>query len=231
MRVRVATYNIRKSVGLDWRRRPGRILDVLRELKADVVALQEADKRVGTRESTLPAPALQEAGWRPAVLARRPLSIGWHGNAVLLGPEAEIRDARAIELPALEPRGAAWAELTVRGCDFRVLGVHLGLTAGQRLKQAAAIIAEIEAAPSEPTVVMGDMNEWRRDAGCLALLSESLRLVPPTPTFHASRPVAPLDRIAVTRDIEVAGVHAHVSDASRRASDHLPLWADLEIGG
>lgn len=229
VRLRVATYNIRKSVGLDWRRRPERILEVLREIKADVVALQEVDKRLGSRQTTLSREALAEAGWRTAGVSRRPLSIGWHGNTILLGPETALREARAMELPALEPRGAAWAELTVRGRDVRVIGLHLGLTGGQRLKQVAAILSALERAPPEPTVLMGDTNEWRPDAGCLALLAETCRLAPPRPTFHASRPVAPLDRIAVSADITIREVHAHRSEAARRASDHLPLWADLEL--
>ena len=52
--MRIASYNIRKAVGLDWRRNPGRIVDVLAEIDADVVVLQEADKRVGARAGVLP---------------------------------------------------------------------------------------------------------------------------------------------------------------------------------
>ncbi|MEL7014297.1 MAG: endonuclease/exonuclease/phosphatase family protein, partial [Pseudomonadota bacterium] len=47
--MRVTSYNIRKAVGLDWRRDAGRIVDVLGEIDADVVVLQEADKRLGAR--------------------------------------------------------------------------------------------------------------------------------------------------------------------------------------
>ena len=46
--IRVATYNIRKSVGQDWRRRPDRVLAVLSEIDADIVALQEVDRRFGS---------------------------------------------------------------------------------------------------------------------------------------------------------------------------------------
>ena len=42
--MRIASYNIRKAVGLDWRRDAIRILDVLEEINADVVVLQEADR-------------------------------------------------------------------------------------------------------------------------------------------------------------------------------------------
>ena len=52
--MRIASYNIRKAVGLDWRRDPDRIVDVLAEIDADVVVLQEADRRIGARAGVLP---------------------------------------------------------------------------------------------------------------------------------------------------------------------------------
>ncbi len=67
---RVATYNIRKAIGTDRRRSPERILDVLAELDADVVALQEADRRFGPR---LAAHASQRHGG--GVLAGEPQSL------------------------------------------------------------------------------------------------------------------------------------------------------------
>ena len=50
--ITVASYNMRKAVGTDRRRRPDRVLAVLKEIDADIVALQEADKRFGDRKST-----------------------------------------------------------------------------------------------------------------------------------------------------------------------------------
>ncbi|MGE3746289.1 MAG: endonuclease/exonuclease/phosphatase family protein, partial [Sphingomonadaceae bacterium] len=58
----VASYNIRKAIGLDRRRRPERILDVIAELDADIVALQEADRRFGARVSALPFPLIDDHG-------------------------------------------------------------------------------------------------------------------------------------------------------------------------
>src|SRR5689334_20672600 len=40
-RVRLATYNIHKARGMDGRTRPSRIAEVLRQVDADVIALQE----------------------------------------------------------------------------------------------------------------------------------------------------------------------------------------------
>jgi endonuclease/exonuclease/phosphatase family metal-dependent hydrolase len=40
-RLRVATYNVHKCRGMDWRVNPARIVKVIREIDADVIALQE----------------------------------------------------------------------------------------------------------------------------------------------------------------------------------------------
>jgi len=45
IRLRLASYNIHKALGTDGRRDPGRVLEVVNALGADVVALQEADRR------------------------------------------------------------------------------------------------------------------------------------------------------------------------------------------
>lgn len=227
--LRVATYNIRKCVGLDWKRRPDRVLAVLSELDADVVALQEVDRRFGVRSSTLPEEALTEAGWVAVHFEREPESLGWRGNAILVKPRIGVEGARSLELPALEPRGAAVADLAVEGRPLRVVGMHLGLTAGPRVRQIAAIAAEVESHPPRPTVLMGDTNEWRALTGCLSRFSETHHLSPPMPTFHTSAPVAALDRIVTTRDVSIGRCGVHASDLAKKASDHLPLWADIAL--
>lgn len=231
MMFRVATYNVRKCVGLDRRRRPERVLGVLEEIGADVVALQEVDRRFGTRASTLPATALAEAGWRAAAPQLKPASLGWHGNAILAGPDVAIESAWAIPLPALEPRGAVAVDLSVRGFALTVVGMHLGLTAGPRARQVATILAHLEERESRPTVLMGDTNEWRAIAGALAGFARAHRLSDPLPTFHTSLPLAALDRIATTRDLGFRACGVHRSRSSRTASDHLPLWADIAPAG
>ena len=83
MQLTFASYNIHKAVGLDRRRDPDRILSVLHEIDADVVALQEADRRFGRRETVLPRQMLDDlSDYRAVSLNQRPDSIGWHGNAL-----------------------------------------------------------------------------------------------------------------------------------------------------
>lgn len=109
--MRIASYNIRKAVGLDWRRDPLRIIRVLAELDADVVALQEADKRLGARPAVLPEDALfDHTGLRVLNVTNGP-SSGWHGNALLVRDGWRIGATERLSLPGIEPRGALIADL------------------------------------------------------------------------------------------------------------------------
>jgi endonuclease/exonuclease/phosphatase family metal-dependent hydrolase len=82
-RLRLASYNIRKAVGLDWKRKPERILAVLDEIGADVVVLQEADKRLGLRPAAIPLGLLSTHGTYQHLDPGPGPSLGWHGNAIL----------------------------------------------------------------------------------------------------------------------------------------------------
>ena len=60
--ITLASYNMHKAVGLDGRRDPHRVLRVLQEIDADIVALQEADRRIGGRGSTVPHELIDSHG-------------------------------------------------------------------------------------------------------------------------------------------------------------------------
>ena len=230
--IKVATYNIRKAVGLDQRRNPARILSVLNEIDADIVALQEVDRRFGARASALPLSMLTaDTNYVPVPLNFRPAAIGWHGNVILIRKGFEVRHAQPIDMPTLEPRGAVMAELSVNGHPLRVIGVHLDLSGLWRRKQIRALLAAIDASPRHmPTVIMGDFNQWS-DSGALSELAfHHHRLVQTPKSFHTARPVARLDRIIVSQDVKVTAADCHVSPLSKQASDHLPLWATMHIG-
>lgn len=224
--LRLTSYNIRKAVGLDWRRKPERILDVLSETGAQVAVLQEADRRFGRRHAAVPDTMIQAAGWQVAPLSRQPGGIAWHGNAVLVRGGVEVAEARRIGLAGLEPRGAAIVDLT---CGLRVAGVHLGLTPGWRRRQISQVLEELARLDDMPTIIAGDFNEWRASNVTLAALTTHFDLVVPGPSFHASRPTAELDLFALGQGLRVAATGVHDSPLARRASDHLPIWIDLSL--
>jgi endonuclease/exonuclease/phosphatase family metal-dependent hydrolase len=229
--LRVASYNIRKCVGLDRRRDPDRVLGIIAELGADAVALQEADRRLGERPATLERGRIETiTGLVPVDLAANDISLGWHGNAVLLHPEIQVERVLRLDLPGLEPRGAVLIEAARDGRSFRMVAVHLGLTRAFRRRQLNEIVKAAAPAKAEmPTFILGDMNEWRNDRG-LEPFAPDFTVHAPGLSFHAARPVAALDRIALNRRLTLHDAGVHQSEAARIASDHLPVWADLRMG-
>jgi endonuclease/exonuclease/phosphatase family metal-dependent hydrolase len=227
--IRVASYNMRKAIGIDRRRRPERTIEVLCELDADVIALQEADRRFGSRASALPLHLIDEhSDYKPVPLDARDGSLGWHGNALLVKKDVELLHKELVHLPSLEPRGAVVADLRVGGEELRVVGMHLDLSGLWRRRQAHTILAHLDARDGEtPTVVMGDLNEWSARGGCLRDFGRHLAFANTGRSFHSRRLVAQLDRIMVNHRLEVVESGAHDSPTSRKASDHLPIWARL----
>jgi endonuclease/exonuclease/phosphatase family metal-dependent hydrolase len=244
--ITLASYNMHKAVGLDRRRDPVRVLDVLREIDADVVALQEADKRFGGRASTVPHELIDSRGiYKPVHLGVRhkrafekarqhtdrlfkldTRNIGWHGNAILVKQHIGVLDCAVLELPTLEPRGAVIAELLIGETALRVVGMHLDLSGLWRRRQVRAILEAVARRPNKmPTVLMGDTNEWRTVAGCLTDFEPHFHIAPTGPSFHARHPVAALDRIIVGKELNIEAAGVHMSAAARKASDHLPIWA------
>ncbi|RYH10163.1 endonuclease/exonuclease/phosphatase family protein [Tropicimonas sp. IMCC6043] len=223
---RLASYNIQKAVGVDFRRDPERIIEVINALGADVVALQEVDKRLGERPSVLCRRMIEaETDFTIAPLAQNDVSLGWHGNAILVRRDHAILATGHIDLPALEPRGAVRVDVTTPGGPLAVVGAHLGLMRHFRRLQLETIRAHLEDAPTR-TLILGDFNEWSEDRG-MEPLEEHYETVSPGKSFHAARPLAALDRFALGRHIALRDAGVEERPLARRASDHLPVWADV----
>jgi endonuclease/exonuclease/phosphatase family metal-dependent hydrolase len=224
-----ASYNIHKAVGTDRLRNPDRILSVLREIDADVIALQEADQRFGERASVLPRQTIDDhTPWQAVPLAVRPESIGWHGNALLVRRGITIRDAGPVPLPTLEPRGAVFADLEVDGQPLTVVGMHLDLSGLRRRHQVRAVMDFIAKRGSRhPAVLMGDFNQWRQAHGAMREFDHQWTMLNPGRSFPSRQPLAPLDRIVISPEWHCLGTGVHHSLLASRASDHLPVFARL----
>ena len=229
MVLRFASYNIRKCRGLDSIRSPGRIVDVLNGLNADVIALQEADRRMGDRPAAIPHDLITEhSDLGVAPLSMNDVSLGWHGNALLLSDRVKLLGTARIDLPGLEPRGAVLAEFDGDTGPFRVVGVHLGLIRRYRERQLAAIRDALARREQMPTIILGDFNEWSPSRGHEEL-GARFSVHSPGQTFHAARPLVALDRIALCNRTALCDAGVVETDQTRIASDHLPIWADVAI--
>ncbi len=213
---RLVSYNIQKGIGVDLRRRPGRTVEVLREIDADIIVLQEADRRFGSRTGVLPLKRMGILGYELVTGGARKRSHGWHGNAVFvregLGP---VRTAH-LDLPSFEPRGAVVVDIPKLGC--RVVGAHLSLVRRLRHSQIATLCS----AAKGPTIVAGDFNERG------TIDPRFGEIITPGPSFHAARPTADLDRFIMI-DAHARSAHVHQSKLSRWASDHLPVVLEFEV--
>lgn len=229
--LRVASWNIHKGVGTDRRRDLRRTVDVIAELGADLVALQEADRRFGDRAGLLDLDHLRDLCGLSLVHVDTPgPSHGWHGNLILVRGDAEVRSVRPLALPGLEPRGALVAELRLHGRPLRVIGAHFGLLPRSRRQQTKAILDRLDEMEPHPTLLMGDLNEWR--TGPSSPLSPFLRHFRPSPaprSFPARMPMLPLDRMMVGPVGELHEIAVHDSPLARVASDHLPLKGRLVL--
>lgn len=223
----VASYNIHKGIGTDRRRDPGRILGVLNEIGADIVCLQEADLRFGTRASVLPRFLIENhTDYVPVPLDVQHDSLGWHGNAILVRKGIAVESHDIVHIPCLEPRGVVTARLDIGVARVSVFGMHLDLSGLWRVRQARAIAALGETARAHgPVVLMGDLNEWRTVSGCFREFGRHFTLLDPGPSFPSRRPFGRLDRIMHCERIGVEACGVHRSALSAAASDHLPVWA------
>lgn len=227
--LRIASWNIHKGVGADRRRDLARTAEVIAALDADVVALQEADLRFGTRAGLLDLDALRaRAGLVAVPTGRAGPSHGWHGN-LLLVREAEVARVHRLALPGFEPRGALVSDLRIRGRHLRVIAAHFGLLPRSRRRQARALTDLIETtAEAQPMLLMGDLNEWRTGPGSpLAALNRHFRPAPALRSWPARWPMLPLDRMMACARAQLHDIAVHDTPLARAASDHLPLTARL----
>lgn len=225
--LRVATYNVHQCVGRDGRFDPDRVAGVLRELDADVLALQELQWRSSDALHLLDKFAAH-LGQRPIPGPTLLRPDGHYGNAVLT--RFPISSVHLLDLTVLghEPRGAIDALVeTARGA-LRVVATHLGLLPGERRLQMRKLLAHLDERTQLPTVLMGDINEWFLWGRPLRWLHARFGHAPAPPTFPACLPMFALDRVWMAPRDRLLRVLAHQSRSARRASDHLPLLAQID---
>jgi endonuclease/exonuclease/phosphatase family metal-dependent hydrolase len=229
--LRVVTYNVHKCRGLDGRTNAVRIADVLRDVDADVVALQEVLDHQAETIST-------ELDMTFAMGANRKHGGHAYGNALL--SRLPIRDTHNYDLSVVgrEERGCLRADVVWNsGSLLHVFNVHLGTAFVERRHQGRRLIApELlnDITIESPRVVLGDFNEWTLGLATRLLRSHlrsaDMRLHLGWPrTYPGVLPLLHLDHIYYDPVLQLDKLSLWKTRKALVASDHLPLAADFTM--
>jgi endonuclease/exonuclease/phosphatase family metal-dependent hydrolase len=234
--IRIATYNIHRCRGMDRRTSPLRIAEVLREIDADVIALQEVigagPAGAGQAEEIGAALGM---GW--VMTAVRHLRRHLFGNVILSRFPIAHHSQYDLSWRTCEPRACQRADLDLgQGRTLHVYNVHLGTAVLERRYQAPRLASYVhDHRVRGPKIILGDFNEWMRGLATrtLSSLFESIDIkshLKRRRTYPGIFPVVHLDHIYYEGDVEVHAVELPRHRKALIASDHLPLVADLRIG-
>lgn len=240
MRFRIVTYNVHKCRGLDRRIAPERIAQVLHEVDADVIAMQEI-LRVTERDPEHDQVAFiaERLGMQHVAFGHnRPLAGGTYGNATI--SRLPIVGWRNYDITHArrERRGCLRTDVGLpSGRLVHVINLHLGTGFMERRAQAQMLMSPdllLNAEFTAPRVVVGDFNEWTRGLTSRMLSGQfkSAELRPGQPikrSYPGVLPLLHLDHVYHDESLRLTGFYLHRSRTALIASDHLPLVADLEV--
>jgi endonuclease/exonuclease/phosphatase family metal-dependent hydrolase len=234
--LRIATYNIHKGRGLDGRIRIDRILRVLQDIDADILALQEVvNKHREASAAAHQARFLADAlGYAYRFAEARQHRLGAFGNLTL--SRWPIESSRHIDLSVVgrQPRVALRTDIRVRNTLLHVFNVHLGTAMRERRAQARLIderllkLLDI----SGQRVVLGDFNDWNHGLVTQTLslefhLTDLAEHLPRTRAYPSGLPLLHLDHVYIDHHLKIERARFHRDRRSLIASDHLPLVVDV----
>lgn len=217
-RIRIATFNIHHCAGLDGRLDIERTADVIRRTGADLVALQELDRRMG-RSGGVDQPAELEAltGLRVTFHPTLQRGEGEYGIGIAARAGGPFVFRSLPRIADEEPRGYLVGEFL----GVTVLATHLSLRRAPRTRQTAALVAALDRFGG-PFVIMGDFNQ---SSWALRRASERAFHVPVLPRRTMARRWSQRDHIVAGRGARV--VSRHVIGVP--ASDHFALVAEVVV--
>jgi endonuclease/exonuclease/phosphatase family metal-dependent hydrolase len=207
-----------------------RIADVLSELNADVIAMQEIFLKQAQELA-------DSTGIHCAFGENRQLLGDAYGNVVLSRHSLRSHCNYDVSVTGREKRGCLRTDVLLHNRAVHVFNVHLGTDFFERRQQAKRLVEETvlkSRSLDGPRVVLGDFNEWTRGHVSKTLSAEfestDLRVyLKRRRTYPGIFPVMHLDHIYYDTQLDMEHVALHRTRTSMVASDHLPLVADFSV--
>ena len=237
--LRVATYNVHRCRGIDGRVKPERIAAVLKEVDADVIALQEVvNVSDGEPHEHQAAFLASELGLNWQLGENRRFRGGAYGNVILSRHAMQRVENYDLSVKGYERRGCLHIDVDLEaGQVLHIFNVHLGTDYMERRHQGRRLIgAEIllNRRLNGPRLMLGDFNEWAPGL-TTKLLKSHLQSVDirkhlkRTRTYPGLVPLLHLDHIYHDEELELRKLTLHRTRKALVASDHLPLVADFKL--
>jgi endonuclease/exonuclease/phosphatase family metal-dependent hydrolase len=226
---RVLTYNVHSCIGADRKYDPHRVLDIVRRIDADVVALQEVRAYSATddqfhlfQEHLKPMKAVFGTIFRRTRFK--------FGNALFV--RGDILETRLVDLSVapFEERGAIDCTVNLRGRRMRFIAAHLGLFRRERAEQLLRLAGALKHHPQDITVLLGDFNIFGAERRRLRTVGAPAAL-PRIRTFPSFQPIMSLDRIWTIPNDRLVRLARYRDSPAKWASDHLPLVGEVSLAG
>lgn len=238
---RVVTYNVHKCRGLDRRVFPRRIVAVLQELDADVIALQEVlSEKTGRREEDQPRYIAEELGLAWAFGENRRIGDGGYGNAILTRLPVVLTENFNLSHEGREERGCLRTDLSLSAQNvLHVYNAHLGTAFHERRHQGRRMVDSDLLTREDvtgPRILLGDFNEWlpglasrllTEHFGCVDIRHHLGR----KRTYPGLFPFLHLDHMYFDDSLLLERAMLYRTGKAIIASDHLPLVADFRLSG
>ncbi|WP_234698860.1 endonuclease/exonuclease/phosphatase family protein [Poriferisphaera corsica] len=234
--LRVMTYNVHYSRGLDGEYDVERIADVIQSGDADLIALQEVDKNtIRSGHVDMPRRLQEQTGMYHTFGKAIDFQGGEYG--VMLMSKWPITDITVHELPysvGSERRIALSGLVDVPGMgEVRLVSTHLQWQPEEdRYLQARELNRVFANSDVTPVILGGDFNSGYASV----VMDEMLKFwkvsskIDTGKTYPADEPNIQIDHLMTSGDIQFETKSIKVID-DRIASDHRPVVVELELIG
>lgn len=241
MVIKILSYNIHKGFSLGNR---GFILNdirnAIREVNADILFLQEVvgdHTKLQQLETAAQFEFLADSVWSHYAYGKNAIyTEGHHGNAILSKfPIVEWKN-KSISTNRFEQRGFLKTKINIpeMNKDIIIANTHLDLTQRGRDLQSNIIIDELAPLEDQTWIMVGDFNDWNKKIA--KKIKNHLNVVEAYEEIHGKFPLTypslvpmlSLDRIFLN-NCRVLEAKTLTGKIWRSLSDHLPLYAEIEI--
>ena len=232
--LRVLTYNIHHGEGMDGRTELTRLAGIISSSAADIVALQEVDRKTTRTKGVDQAAELAAlTGLSYSYGKAIDYQGGAYGQALLSRWPMENFTVHPLPNPAkAEQRIALSATVNPPGLPpVRFIGTHLDASRDEAARvQQAVKLNELFAQDDSLTILMGDFNA-RPDTRVMEPLLKvwaDASAASPAPTIPSKKPTGRIDYVL----LRPAGVWRILSSTvlpEAVASDHRPVLVELAL--